>query len=596
MILANFARLSAAFSPYQQEITMQHSVYGLNPTRLDRVTSTLQRMQDNPEVLDHSRLGFDIDEPPPPYSPATITEPPSPYFPPQRSSHEYNELVNRPLDNEELYWFRSSFDGYSAAARFLEESGQERDRIIDKLRDRDEHNRVVYRGPDLFGRPGSQRLDIMVRNSIRKRWQRLGVWNPEWGIPAADITIDWEWEWVKPTQVPVSLELTPHEEAKDKWPSRDEEGANARAIRQFLESKGQWGERYGPALAENHQDAEVDVDPREALITTRPWFRWKLEVAEEARRLARGRRFTLRGETAWENAKARWEAQGDWKDNWRNTPGWKWRHESPSPEPEDPNDMDFSPSEIDALDAIPPLTRSPSPPFRLRPVSDGPRLIVTRLSPEQFAAAQRLPEYAESTVESQAENVAMDDDLSRDGQIQSSDREVVATLSDEQPEAVFGMRQNQSQQPKHHPSSALQTTRKLRKRKRSRDDETQRDNDHPTVDSTSHATPRRGKRSCTGPTAHLVRPEANLGLAVKVKNTRGPVSAEKTRPNTSQHTARSVEALQAAAKGQGPRRSTRIRARRGTSKSTVYDGTGVESNEGNHRRHLLRRRRSRPSP
>ena len=40
-------------------------------------------------------------------------------------------------------------------------------------------------------------------------------------------------------------------------------------------------------------------------------------------------------------------------------PGWKWRHESPSPEPEDLTvleggelDMDFTPSEVDALEAI----------------------------------------------------------------------------------------------------------------------------------------------------------------------------------------------------------------------------------------------------
>ena len=44
-------------------------------------------------------------------------------------------------------------------------------------------------------------------------------------------------------------------------------------------------------------------------------------------------------------------------------PGWKWRHESPSPEPEDLTplntmDMEFTPSEVDALEAIP----APTPP------------------------------------------------------------------------------------------------------------------------------------------------------------------------------------------------------------------------------------------
>lgn len=36
--------------------------------------------------------------------------------------------------------------------------------------------------------------------------------------------------------------------------------------------------------------------------------------------------------------------------------GWKLRHESPSPEPEDLTNIEFTPSEIDALDSVPPPT------------------------------------------------------------------------------------------------------------------------------------------------------------------------------------------------------------------------------------------------
>lgn len=41
--------------------------------------------------------------------------------------------------------------------------------------------------------------------------------------------------------------------------------------------------------------------------------------------------------------------------------GWKWNHESPSLEPEDLRKIEFTPSEIDALEAIPPSTPPPSP-------------------------------------------------------------------------------------------------------------------------------------------------------------------------------------------------------------------------------------------
>jgi hypothetical protein len=111
---------------------MLHSVHDLNPTRLNQMTSTLQRMQDDPEVLDRSRRRFDADDPPPPYSPATITDPPTPTFFTQHPEHEISELVRRGLNNEELYWFRTSFHAYHAGHRFEEESGQEEQRIRDE--------------------------------------------------------------------------------------------------------------------------------------------------------------------------------------------------------------------------------------------------------------------------------------------------------------------------------------------------------------------------------------------------------------------------------------------------------------------------------
>lgn len=68
----------------------------------------------------------------------------------------------------------------------------------------------------------------------------------------------------------------------------------------------------------------------------------------------------------------RWKERGDWRDK---TPrfGWKWRHESPSPEPEDlaqyntVDNLDLTPSEIDAIDAIP----ATSPPG-VMPFTSGP--------------------------------------------------------------------------------------------------------------------------------------------------------------------------------------------------------------------------------
>lgn len=136
-----------------------------------------------------------------------LPKPQPPIFPfirpPGRSQHEIDELVRRPLDNKELYGFRHRFSGYHAGTRFEEASRQERERIMSAWRERDQHGRYVYRGLDLIGRAGGQRADVMIRNCVRKRWERLGVWNSEWEIPITggsgtgdnDNPILWRWEW-----------------------------------------------------------------------------------------------------------------------------------------------------------------------------------------------------------------------------------------------------------------------------------------------------------------------------------------------------------------------------------------------------------------
>lgn len=91
----------------------------------------------------------------------------------------------------------------------------------------------------------------------------------------------------------------------------------------------------------------------EAFITSRPWFIFALEANEFVERCdripVRDRALARRnGEgrvTRW------WKERGEW------SPGWKWSHEKSSPEPEeladsDTNSIDFTPSELDALDAI----------------------------------------------------------------------------------------------------------------------------------------------------------------------------------------------------------------------------------------------------
>lgn len=379
--------------------------------------------------------------------------------------------------------------------------------------------------------------------------------------------------------------LKEFEEERAKWPTGDEEGPNARAIRQSPESKRPWGERYGPALAEGSQDTEVSVDPNESRITSRPWFRWDLEVGEEAKRLDRAQRLDLPVEKkAKVNAKARWQAQGDWKDTWSDTPRWKWRHESPSPEPEDPNDMDFSPSEIDALDAIPPPTPPPTLPIKSAPISDIRGLFSATLSTGTTTAVQPVASAGQHKVENH--DAAGERRPSEGPDTQQCDRHSPDVSAEDQSERGFVARQRQSQKQKSrqhqsqlsHSSTALPTARTLRKRKRNGEDEACNNIEPSSTEMTQPAAPGRAKRPRTAPLS-----QANQSLGLNAKSTRKPASEEHVRQNPDQHAADPVGALQAAEARRGPRRSSRIRARRGTSQSTVHDER-VESfsvNDGN---------------
>lgn len=237
----------------------------------------------------------------------------------------------------------------------------------------------------LRGRSGDERINIIARHVVKRRWQRLGVWNPEWGIPGRvnqpqpnDNPLHWKWRW-----------QTGRHAAE--W-TDDPNGALARnpehpITRAVLLRQGIKRDEYIPTPPLSHLDDEGESASRaEAFIISRPWFIWQVQMAEENERFMR--LFFRFGGDARDGPVAgrkhvmqQWEVHGVAKETWTErarekfVPGWKWRHESPSPEPEglvllNTDEMEFTPSEVDALEAIPAPT-SP-PPFARRYVGDPP--------------------------------------------------------------------------------------------------------------------------------------------------------------------------------------------------------------------------------
>ncbi|KAJ3492575.1 hypothetical protein NLG97_g5296 [Lecanicillium saksenae] len=209
------------------------------------------------------------------------------------------------------------------------------------------------------------RLHILARASVRKRWQTLGVWNDQWGsISSREKTMDpkrnvirdekgkiWTWEW--------QPEDAPHDKTHPAW--------RAALLRAGLRR----GECPMPPPRQNLTSASSDGE-RESFITSRPRFQFTLSLLEESTRWSRLSMAQIRRANLGSNldvVKKRWQNKGIWKSEWdKHRPngevGWKWRHESRSPEPERYLDFksnmeqELSPSELEEYERIVPSTPS----------------------------------------------------------------------------------------------------------------------------------------------------------------------------------------------------------------------------------------------
>ncbi|KAI1120099.1 hypothetical protein F5Y10DRAFT_259102 [Nemania abortiva] len=228
------------------------------------------------------------------------------------------------------------------------------------------------------GHTGKLQKGIFVRHFIKRRWEKLGIWNPHWGfagrnLDASDDFSKWTWRWQP-------------DGAKDgESPDHYARGLVLRALR--LRQNLLRGE-CAPVMPRSHLEQDVVADVAEAFLISRPCFLFQIEVAEEEMRFAR---LSPSQETSYPSSTPRdevikwWKERGDWRDEfYRDTfyekkfnpyvyrgrehgtvTSWKWRHESPSPEPESltpiielrhcergihaAKDMDFAPEEINEL-------------------------------------------------------------------------------------------------------------------------------------------------------------------------------------------------------------------------------------------------------
>lgn len=207
-----------------------------------------------------------------------------------------------------------------------------------------------------------RRMGVVVRHNVKRRWEKLGVWNPDWGfagrqVQPRDEWDDWKWWWEPATPVNGLGSGSNYQY---------ELAARAVRLRQNL-ARGE----YAPVVPRSRPGQDTTAAEAEAFLISRPWFIFQLEVAEEAHRFQRlsNEGHGRHSYSARQQVIKWWKERGDWRDEFDKgncVTAWKWRHESPSPEPEDlaplnpmkedPLDvsaeMDFTPSEIDELETI----------------------------------------------------------------------------------------------------------------------------------------------------------------------------------------------------------------------------------------------------
>lgn len=331
---------------------------------------------------DSALARFERDEPPP-YVSSTEDEDEDEYAarlaPASVDGTVLDELhrhLDEPLDDDQRH--RAGWQlkrTYCPGTRYDEELKLETGRVESWVRvkasDRTREYFLQY-GPARKGRAGRERVNIIARRNIRRRWQKLGVWNPEWGIPGRangpkpnDDTCTWEWRWQSG-------------DAAAEW--RDGLNPQHPITRALRLRQGLFRSEHSPVLPRSHLEADTSVSQAESFVTSRPWFMFALEISENHQRYSR---LPFKAKQIWRSSKSiteLWKERGDWKTEWRTRSGetligWKWRHESPSPEPEDLSTLEdlatleLTPSEADALEAVPPPSPDTPRPTYVPPAS-----------------------------------------------------------------------------------------------------------------------------------------------------------------------------------------------------------------------------------
>ena len=217
---------------------------------------------------------FERDDPPP-YVSSTESErfdesDPTPSSRGGPMPEELKAIIERPIDDDEISAISCSFHDIIRPYHFYHsEAHRENDRLDPSRR----HQPTMF-----VSRKGCRRMGVIARHCVKRRWEKLGVWNPQWGFagrqvqPSDDFRM-WRWRW------------QPDEPTEDETQAfRYSRDLVARALR--LRQNLRRGE-HTPVLPRSRLGQDITAAEAESFLISRPWFVFEIELAEEGQRHCR---------------------------------------------------------------------------------------------------------------------------------------------------------------------------------------------------------------------------------------------------------------------------------------------------------------------
>ncbi|PGH03966.1 hypothetical protein GX51_03803 [Blastomyces parvus] len=308
---------------------------------LAAVIETLQRLQDNPELLARDRSA--LNDPPPPYKSGETTQPPSP--PPFTEADRRRERQRRKEER-----LNSMPEPQLRYQRSIEV-----DRLLDQsLRQRSRRKNTL---------PFDKELDFGTNalNNVINRWKEQGIYSPRWKAQ------------------PFGPRRWEHEES----PEPDLEPEHEAGIQSPLHP----GPTLGPPKPRwKNVSAECIAAHERKTRASRPYYQFLFQLSKE--------REWLEDELdiepseidtkAYNYVKNHWLAQKIWNPKWGHMPGLTWIHEEPDDDDEsDSENLDNPPADESGRHNAVENDGRPAPRVRYRYRTDGFGLVEVRSdSPE----------------------------------------------------------------------------------------------------------------------------------------------------------------------------------------------------------------------